>query len=255
MVLQAQACGRVGRCRGFEGSLARVGLLLFSGCPRGFTRPRPCHRLTSPRVGLVVGSTPRVRPSRTHSIGSSCAALRLGDGRQRARGLGRVEPADTSSTWNPGPPARSSRSSTLMRVELLHREIGGAGDEASRCTRFPSTQRRPLADHVERWAALPRWARTRGRVHARCPTGPAVPCAGGASRGWTPSQARPPRHGGLDPLGRARGRDLARPWLALRRPRARGRIATVASTRWLREEARSATGCARGTRDWTLPGT
>jgi hypothetical protein len=30
MVLQGQPCGRVGRCRGFEGSLARVGLLLFS---------------------------------------------------------------------------------------------------------------------------------------------------------------------------------------------------------------------------------
>ena len=30
MVLQVQICGRVGRCRGFEGSLARVGLLLFS---------------------------------------------------------------------------------------------------------------------------------------------------------------------------------------------------------------------------------
>ena len=31
MVLQAQACGRVGRCRGFEGSLERVGPLLFFG--------------------------------------------------------------------------------------------------------------------------------------------------------------------------------------------------------------------------------
>jgi hypothetical protein len=30
MVLQGQPCGRVGRCRGFEGSLERVGLLLFS---------------------------------------------------------------------------------------------------------------------------------------------------------------------------------------------------------------------------------
>ena len=30
MVLQAQVCGRVGRCRGFEGSVARLGLLLFS---------------------------------------------------------------------------------------------------------------------------------------------------------------------------------------------------------------------------------
>ena len=29
MVLQGQPCGRVGRCRVFEGSLARVGLLLF----------------------------------------------------------------------------------------------------------------------------------------------------------------------------------------------------------------------------------
>src|SRR5580765_3186784 len=47
MVLQAQACGRVGRCRGFEGLLARVGLHLFSaffGCvgqaaaPWRFTR-------------------------------------------------------------------------------------------------------------------------------------------------------------------------------------------------------------------------
>src|ERR1041385_278139 len=30
MVLQAQVCGRVGRCRGFEGSVARLGPLLFS---------------------------------------------------------------------------------------------------------------------------------------------------------------------------------------------------------------------------------
>ncbi len=66
MVLQAQACGRVGRCRGFEGSLARVGLLLFSGCPRGFTRPRPRHRLTPPRVSLFVVSTPGAGPSRAH---------------------------------------------------------------------------------------------------------------------------------------------------------------------------------------------
>src|SRR5215470_15769134 len=29
MVLQGQPCGRVGRCRGFEGPLARVGLRLF----------------------------------------------------------------------------------------------------------------------------------------------------------------------------------------------------------------------------------
>ena len=34
MVLQGQPCGRVGRCRGFEGSLARVGLLLFSELTR-----------------------------------------------------------------------------------------------------------------------------------------------------------------------------------------------------------------------------
>src|ERR1700748_900323 len=30
MVLQGQPCGRVGRCRGFEGSVARLGPLLFS---------------------------------------------------------------------------------------------------------------------------------------------------------------------------------------------------------------------------------
>ena len=38
MVLQGQPCGRVGRCRGFEGSLARVGLLLFSA--RDLRAPR-----------------------------------------------------------------------------------------------------------------------------------------------------------------------------------------------------------------------
>ncbi len=31
MVLQGQPCGRVGRCRGFEGSIERSGPLLFFG--------------------------------------------------------------------------------------------------------------------------------------------------------------------------------------------------------------------------------
>ena len=34
MVLQARACGRVGRCRGFEGPFARTGSLLFRGLHR-----------------------------------------------------------------------------------------------------------------------------------------------------------------------------------------------------------------------------
>ena len=47
MVLQGQPCGRVGRCRGFEGSLARVGLLLFSATKGSLDR-----------VGLSVVSAP-----------------------------------------------------------------------------------------------------------------------------------------------------------------------------------------------------
>jgi len=52
MVLQGQPCGRVGRCRGFEGSLARVGLLLFSA--RGLPRTTDGPRLTS-RAVFVFG--------------------------------------------------------------------------------------------------------------------------------------------------------------------------------------------------------
>ena len=40
MVLQGQPCGRVGRCRGFEGSIERSSPLLFFGCLADFAGAR-----------------------------------------------------------------------------------------------------------------------------------------------------------------------------------------------------------------------
>src|SRR5436190_3594450 len=95
MVLQGQLCGRVGRCRGFEGPLARVGLLLF--------RPREISALGrhSSRVGTVAmgslrpgssiarwswvppGSNPRrISTAAEQSVPAGCAA----DGRTFASG-------------------------------------------------------------------------------------------------------------------------------------------------------------------------
>ncbi len=59
MVLQGQPCGRVGRCRGFEGSLARVGLLSFSVLA--------CRRIDelAPRAGpgrAPIGTAPTRAP-------------------------------------------------------------------------------------------------------------------------------------------------------------------------------------------------
>src|SRR5439155_6339644 len=59
MVLQGQPCGRVGRCRGFEGSLARVGLLSFSGSTREHGGGAGGHvdrdRATERREGAAAG--------------------------------------------------------------------------------------------------------------------------------------------------------------------------------------------------------
>ncbi len=71
MVLQGQPCGRVGRCRGFEGSLARVGLLSFSAPVR--------HEATVHHVvGVVASAQPR--DERT-----MCRVCRIGPAVLRAR--------------------------------------------------------------------------------------------------------------------------------------------------------------------------
>jgi hypothetical protein len=62
MVLQGQPCGRVGRCRGFEGPLARVGLLLFRALIRPQPRARPLPLAHSALGSAAFGA----RLSRAH---------------------------------------------------------------------------------------------------------------------------------------------------------------------------------------------
>ena len=115
MVLQAQACGRVGRCRGFEGSLARVGLLLFSGLANG-VRPHP--------QALANGVRPRAR---------------FGSG-DRSPGL--PEAHETSRIA--GEALRSGRA-----VPLLHWRLQRHGDACDRGWSAPAAGVHPHPHHRE----------------------------------------------------------------------------------------------------------
>ncbi len=124
MVLQGQPCGRVGRCRGFEGSVERLGPHLFSAWRHARTRlgllTGPFRRfgVTATRIelGLAVGLGP----------GFACAIRQRGlepcDKRCKLRGFATAIADSAALVRAPADPPGSPPGTVDAWVELMHAE-------------------------------------------------------------------------------------------------------------------------------------
>ena len=180
MVLQGQPCGRVGRCRGFEGPLERAGLHLFGDRLLGrnisgllsFWRSM-CFGLLGPSPAGLVGRPPRA--ALALSVSLSVAQLDASDIEQPGHD------AQRGASDAPVP----SRGTAQLEHPAWRRGIArqglGSGSLPSGAARLVRRGRADLlAQYREERRPLSRWPARPGRRRR---------CAGGDNPAATP---RPP---------------------------------------------------------------
>ncbi len=188
MVLQGQPCGRVGRCRGFEGSLARVGLHLFSA-----------HSFA--RVGLFAFSAVATEALAVATEGAGGGPVRVFGGATQALAVRRQRFPLRGSRWPRTVLVSCTRSSRSFRREPIPPRAEPLN------ALWPSEDRLGLAVRRQRFfrfavvpyvsaTALPSSARSTfllgSLVYARGPVRIFAGCHGGVGSGPVRVSEEPP---------------------------------------------------------------